>query len=418
MHFKNSKILPVVFICLWALAQYFFARPESIVNDWMGWRQADTQTIARNFLHNGGTILYPQINWGGNGPGYVESEFQLYPFLIAAVMRFTGEAEYPGQVLSLIFIGLSALVIYRGLAGYFGYGAGLAGMMVFLTAQGPVHLSTSIQPDALCFLFYAAGFFTFLKYMQETKISFLVWSTIFAVFAGLIKPTALNLCAIQFLIIIFKDSKQLRNPRVWCSWFITIGIVALYLAHGYTLYLTYGNTFGVVGGDSKFPTLQSLLNPVLYLKLFYMTMIWGIGPFGFLAGGYLFFQKKIDCTEKALFLVNLLVVMVAFRYTTNRGYGPHYHIFTTLLSAWLVAHGIRVAQGFCTTKRTVALCLGLLILFQYAGSLFVRNNPEEYHFDPSITCLGKAAAAIIAKKDLVIVRSTTGSRSSLFGAVK
>ncbi len=161
------------------------------------------------------------------GPGYVESEFQLYPFLIAAVMRVTGEAEYPGQVLSLLFIGLSAFVMYTGLAGYFGYGAGLAGMMVFLTAQGPVHLSTSIQPDALCFLFYAAGFFAFLKYMQETKISFLVWSTVFAVFAGLIKPTALNLCAIQFLIIIFKDSKQLRNPGIWCSWFVITGIVSL-----------------------------------------------------------------------------------------------------------------------------------------------------------------------------------------------
>ncbi len=49
--------------------------------------------------------------------------------------------------------------------------------------------------------------------------------------------------------------------------------------------------------------------------------------------------------------MNLLVVMVAFRYTTNRGFGPHYHIFTALLSAWLVAHGLHVAQGLHVKKK-------------------------------------------------------------------
>ncbi|MEI6126392.1 MAG: glycosyltransferase family 39 protein [Pseudomonadota bacterium] len=387
-----------------------YARPESIVNDWMGWRQADTQTIARNFLHNGGNILYPQINWGGNGPGYVESEFQLYPFLIAAVMRLTGEAEYPGQVLSLIFIGLSALIIYIGLTGYFGYGAALAGMMVFLTAQGPVHLSTSIQPDALCFLFYAAGFFTFLKYIQEPKISFLVWSTMFAVFAGLVKPTALNLCAIQFLIIIFKNSNQLRNPWVWLSWVITIGIVSLYLVHGYNLYLTYGNTFGVIGGDSKFPTLQSLLNPVLYLKLFYMTIAWGIGAIGAIAAFCLSIKRKIKSIEWALLGGSILVVMIAFRYTTSRGYGPHYHIFTSLLGSWVVAHFVSEASKLRSNKQIVVV-LTVLISIQYALNLFMRQNPLEFHLDPSVVCMGNSAAAIIGPKELVIARSVANERS-------
>jgi len=410
MNFKNSKIVPVIFICLWALAQYFFARPESIANDWMGWRQADTQTIARNFLHNGSNILYPQINWGGNGPGYVESEFQLYPFLIAAVMRFTGEAEYPGQVLSLIFIGLSAFVIYRGLTGYFGHGAALAGMMIFLTSQGPVHLSTSVQPDALCFLFYAAGFFTFLKYIQETKISFLIWSTIFTVFAGLIKPTALNLCAVQFFIIIFKDSKQLRNPGVWLSWFIATGIVSLYLMHGYALYLTYGNTFGVIGGDSKFATVQSLVSPILYLKLFYMTVAWGIGVIGAMAAFCLIVKKKVGPIEWALLGGSILVAMIAFRYTTSRGYGPHYHIFASLLGSWLVAHFVYEA-GKRQSKKQIIVVLTGLIVFQYGLNLFMRQNPLECHIDPSVICMGNIAAANIGSNELVVVRSVAEAKS-------
>ncbi|MFZ2323883.1 MAG: hypothetical protein WAV89_09315 [Ignavibacteriaceae bacterium] len=94
-------------ILLWMILQISFAIPGSIVNDWMGWRQADTQTIARNFLKPGSNIFYPQINWGGTGPGVVESEFQLYTFIIAQIMKVTGESVLPGQLLSLLFIALT-----------------------------------------------------------------------------------------------------------------------------------------------------------------------------------------------------------------------------------------------------------------------------------------------------------------------
>ena len=37
--------------------------------DYHSWRQTDTAAIARNFYYNGFNILYPQIDWGGTGPG-------------------------------------------------------------------------------------------------------------------------------------------------------------------------------------------------------------------------------------------------------------------------------------------------------------------------------------------------------------
>ena len=63
--FSAQKVLYIV-IFLWALLQLSFALPDNIVNDWLGWRQADTQTIASNFMQPGSNIFYPQINWGGN----------------------------------------------------------------------------------------------------------------------------------------------------------------------------------------------------------------------------------------------------------------------------------------------------------------------------------------------------------------
>ena len=68
------------------------------------WRQSDTATIARNFAENGMQLFFPQINWGGAGPGYVETEFPLMPWLSAALYLVFGEHAWLGRLLSLAFM--------------------------------------------------------------------------------------------------------------------------------------------------------------------------------------------------------------------------------------------------------------------------------------------------------------------------
>jgi hypothetical protein len=57
---------------------------QPLIDSW-SWREADVAMIAENFYHDGFQVLYPQINWGGNAPGYVGTEFQLVP-LIASLL--------------------------------------------------------------------------------------------------------------------------------------------------------------------------------------------------------------------------------------------------------------------------------------------------------------------------------------------
>lgn len=75
------------------------------------WRQADTASIAHNFVYNG-NILYPQINWGGNGPGYVEAEFQFYTYIVSRLYNWFGEQVVFGCLISLLFT-VVAFVILR-----------------------------------------------------------------------------------------------------------------------------------------------------------------------------------------------------------------------------------------------------------------------------------------------------------------
>ncbi len=81
--------------------------------DYHAWRQADTAAIARNFYHNGFNILYPQIDWGGAGPGYVETEFQLVPFLTAVLYQLFGVHDYVARLVAISFSILSIYLIYK-----------------------------------------------------------------------------------------------------------------------------------------------------------------------------------------------------------------------------------------------------------------------------------------------------------------
>jgi hypothetical protein len=57
------KIYIILFITL-AVRLYHINFP---VLGWHSWRQSDTASIARNFYENGFNILYPQVNWAGQG---------------------------------------------------------------------------------------------------------------------------------------------------------------------------------------------------------------------------------------------------------------------------------------------------------------------------------------------------------------
>src|SRR5688572_15459334 len=94
---QRAALFVALALLAWAGFAWAILRPGEIVTDWNSWRQADTQTIALNFARHSSSILLPQIQWGGDGPGYVEAEFQVYTKIVAVLMTVFGEAEWIGQ---------------------------------------------------------------------------------------------------------------------------------------------------------------------------------------------------------------------------------------------------------------------------------------------------------------------------------
>jgi hypothetical protein len=84
--FSNEKNVLIALMLSGLLCRLFNLTTPLL--DYHSWRQTDTAAIARNFYYNGFNIFYPQIDWGGTGPGYVEAEFQLVPFIIAIFYKY------------------------------------------------------------------------------------------------------------------------------------------------------------------------------------------------------------------------------------------------------------------------------------------------------------------------------------------
>jgi hypothetical protein len=161
---RLTAVVVTTMIVLWAVFVWMALRPPEIVGDWNGWRQTDTQTIALNFTKPGASIFRPEIRWGGDGPGFVEAEFQLYTKIVAVLMGVFGRAEWIGQLVSLLAIAVTACVIFVHLSRRYQPLAAGAGVVAFLAARTSPHLATVVMPDALALLAYAAAWTCFWQY--------------------------------------------------------------------------------------------------------------------------------------------------------------------------------------------------------------------------------------------------------------
>src|SRR5437764_5691685 len=93
-------------ICLLAVTARLIFINQPYVDHW-SWRQSDVAAIARNFLQNGFRFGFPQVDWAGNAPGYVGTEFPILPFIAAICYRFAGVHEWIGRAQALIFFAVS-----------------------------------------------------------------------------------------------------------------------------------------------------------------------------------------------------------------------------------------------------------------------------------------------------------------------
>ncbi len=162
--------------------------------DHPAWRQGDTASIARNFAHLQYSIMYPQTNYDGPPPNYVELELQIVPFLAATLYKIFGVHEIFGRLITLAFSAGTVAVL-----GYFGrwlFGSAIAGLVsayFFAVFPGSIYYGRTFTPDTAMVFFLTAALYVVTRLVLEDEVFHprsLARATALLTLAYLAKPVA------------------------------------------------------------------------------------------------------------------------------------------------------------------------------------------------------------------------------------
>jgi 4-amino-4-deoxy-L-arabinose transferase-like glycosyltransferase len=169
------------------------------------WRQPDTESIARNFAGQRFNIFYPQFNYDGPLPNYIQLEFQVTTFIIAVLYKLFGHSYVIARLVPTLFFMFSALYLY--LICRDTYDRQMAWIAVSIYGLIPLNLfySRAIMPESALLFFFLGAYYHFLRWLDEESTPHLMLSGIYtalaisqktpAVFIGL---AMLGLCLTKY----------------------------------------------------------------------------------------------------------------------------------------------------------------------------------------------------------------------------
>jgi 4-amino-4-deoxy-L-arabinose transferase-like glycosyltransferase len=329
------------------------------------WRSADTASIAHFFGVNGFKILYPQIYWGGNGPGYVEAEFQLYPFIVSLLYSILGEHMWIGRFVSLLFSTVTIITFYLLVKKILNQREALWSLIMFSLSLIFLRYSTAFMPEATMMCFYVGGLYFFTKWLDKRRFLFLLLACLSTSIAILVKPSAIHIGLLFALLAIYRFGYKslLGDWKIWFMIVLCLFPVVLYYSHAHYLFIEYGNTFGVLfGGDSKFGNLIYWSSPEFYLGLIQIEFRWVFGPLGIFVFMIGFIQSII---KRSYFLLLSVITIVIYYLIIARysGYsrGIQYHIFMAPFAA--IGFGIGIEALINSRFRKIGNVLAWISIF-------------------------------------------------------
>ncbi len=136
--------------------------------DHPGWRQGDTAAIARNFAQLNFNIFYPQTEYDGPPPNYVELELQIVPYLAAIAYKIFGVHEVFGRLIAIAFgIGTIGAVGFFARWLFAGPVAGVAAMALYAIFPGSIYYARTFQPDGAMVFFLVAALYAWSRWVVD-----------------------------------------------------------------------------------------------------------------------------------------------------------------------------------------------------------------------------------------------------------
>jgi 4-amino-4-deoxy-L-arabinose transferase-like glycosyltransferase len=264
----------IILILFLATAVRLIRIEQPFVDPW-SWRQSDVAAIARNYFENGFHFTRPQIDWAGDSPGYVGTEFPILPFLAALCYKTTGVQDWIGRIQGVIFFAIGLPFFFLLIRRIFGEIT--AGWATFFYAFAPLSIvaSRAFMPDIPSLSLAFCGIYFFLIWLERNDLPSLIASALAISMALLIKlPTAVIGASLLYLAW---ERFRWNAARRWELWFfalVALAPSAIWYEHAHRIAETFypyhffgGGGFRIMSAGWYWKiaeqTARSSLTPVL-----------------------------------------------------------------------------------------------------------------------------------------------------------
>jgi hypothetical protein len=332
------------------------------------WREADVASVARNFARDDMRILYPQIDWRGNGPGYVEMEFPVYPYMMAAAYRVFGIHDVIGRFLSFAFF-LGTILVFLRLAEWTlpAPGAVAAGVF-FVTNPLAYRIANAVQPEGLMFLAYVAAVYCFIRWLDDDSWWWYGWSLFWTTLAILAKSPAAHIGVVFVFLILYKQGlAPFRRLRLWVFAAAALLPNVLWYAHARSFWTVYGNSLGA-SNVKHWAGLELFTDPHFVLGISSLEVQFAWNAAGLLAVllAALLAPRSRRFGLAAVWYAAIIVYYLAVARSVSRHWATYYHIVSLAPVALLFGAAAsvcwdRLMQATLADRRKVATAAVLAV---------------------------------------------------------
>src|SRR6266481_376896 len=365
-----------ILVSILAVAVRLIGINQPYIDNW-SWRQGDVAAIARNYFQGGFHFARPQIDWAGDQPGYVGTEFPVLPFLAAICYKIVGVHEWVGRVQAVILFAISLpffLLLVRKLSGEI---AARWALFFYSFAPLGVMAGRCFMPDMPSLALSIIGLYFFQRWVGQSErarstsliaSAFCISLSILIKLPSIIIGAPLACLAFQhFRIPPPRLGAAFRNILLWIFAAIALLPSVLWYGHAYQIASQfYPHHFFGAGG-------VQIMSAAWYLKIAKEIVTSTLTPFVFVLGGL--GASITRSTARARMFQWWLAAILLF--TVIVGYGNRHQWYqlplVPIAAAFAGAACAFIAAKISSRATKIIWSIVLIIMFSFSAFVYARK---------------------------------------------
>ena len=404
MNKGTAVTLILILLLAFSLRLYKITNP---IADRHSWRQADTASVARNFIQEDWNILRPHIdNFAPvrrpdlpNDKRLFFAEFPFYSFLVALLYKMFGMTEVMGRLLSVFFSVGTVAFLYFLVRDTVSKRAGFLAAFFFAIIPFSVYYGRVFLPEPMM-LFFSTGMVLFAhRWTVRKNWKDLLLASLCSGIAFLVKPYSIFLLlVVGYLFLRSQKTKIFTQIPLW-----VYGFFALFPLVAWRWYISHH--------EAGIPNYEWLFNQgnIRFTGAFFRWILFErFDKLILTFGGYVLFlcglllpRTKKEGWMYVVWLFSLFFYVAVFA-TGNVTHDYYQVIFLPIFSVFL-AKGVLFIWD--TAKTVSQKCVSLCVILFCVFSLVIFGWYEVktfYDIQGGVDVAGKAVDRLTPKDALVM----------------